>query len=86
MSFHRSPPPLRTASCRLGRWYDGQAAIRHRRFYKRTFSGDHQDEVIVGEYKDKDGFGGRFAVDTTASHEIERIVAVEDLNRRFGSG
>lgn len=58
--------------------YDGQASIRHARFYCQP-----NTEVIVGEYQDKDKFGARFRINTTATTARERYAVIADLTRRY---
>lgn len=57
--------------------YDGQKGIRDRVFYIRP------DNKIIGEYQDKDRFGGRFSITTLAERPVERMAVVDDLTRRF---
>jgi len=59
--------------------YAGQASIRHARFYTRL----NDAEVIVGEYQDKDDFGARFQIKTTAATARERDAVLIDLTRRY---
>jgi putative CRISPR-associated protein (TIGR02619 family) len=56
--------------------YDGQASIQQR-FLVR-------DKRIVGEYLDRNRFGARFAVVTTAENELERKWLVEAFHRWTG--
>lgn len=59
--------------------YDRQGAIRDRHFYTSLAN----SEDIIGEYRDKDGFGGRFLILTTASSPRQRQAVVRDLSRRY---
>lgn len=61
--------------------YAGQASIRHARFYTRR----NDAETLVGEYRDKDGFGARFQIKTTAATARERDAVIADLTRRYTS-
>ena len=60
--------------------YDKQAAIRHGHFYTRS----EDTEVIIGEYVDKNKFGARFRINTTATTERERHAVIQDLYTRYG--
>lgn len=53
--------------------YDRQAAIQNR-FYFR-------EKRIIGEYLDRDRFGARFEVMTSAENQMERAWLVETFNR-----
>lgn len=59
--------------------YDRQNSIRSRVFYCRR----HDDEII-GEYMDRNRFGGRFAVMTRANTKAQKMAVIDDLTRRFG--
>lgn len=53
--------------------YSGQRGITGNQFYLR-------EGRIIGEYVDKDNFGGRFEVQTPASNDLERKWVIEQLN------
>lgn len=57
--------------------YDGQAAIRNR-FYAR-------EKRIIGEYLDRNRFGARFEVITSAENEMERKWLVDRFNQWHSS-
>lgn len=58
--------------------YDQQRSIRNRVFYLRN------DDQIVGEYVDRNGFGARFAINTTAETAPQRTAIVMHLNQEYG--
>ena len=39
---------------------------------------------IIGEYVDKNKFGARFRINTTATTERERHAVIQDLYTRYG--
>lgn len=55
----------------------GQAGIRDRTF-------DVRGDEVVGEYRDRTGFGARFSIHTTANSPLQRTAAAMDLNARYG--
>ena len=59
--------------------YSGQRAIRHGRFYVRL-----SDAKIIGEFQDKNSFGARFSLTTTAKTSLQKSAVARDLNERFG--
>ena len=61
--------------------YDKQRGIRDRVFYLRP-----NDDEVVGEYRDRSGFGARFAIATLAKTKAQKLAVIEYLNRRYGQG
>ncbi|MEB3330388.1 MAG: putative CRISPR-associated protein [Candidatus Sericytochromatia bacterium] len=59
--------------------FEGQASIRDRAFY-------WHDGFLVGEYRDRDGFGARMAYTTTATHEGQRLALLAAVLDRWGRG
>lgn len=60
--------------------YDGQRGIRDREFYVRE-----NDGQIVGEYVDKNNFGARFGISTTAETMAQKTAVVLYLNEKYGT-
>jgi putative CRISPR-associated protein (TIGR02619 family) len=58
--------------------YDRQQGIRNGRFYLRP------DDTLVGEFQDKNNFGSRFAITTTATNRSQLLAAVLHLNTVYG--
>lgn len=58
--------------------YDKQQSMRDREFYVR------HDGQIVGEYTDRNGFGARFAVNTTAETMVQKTAVIIHLNEKYG--
>jgi len=55
--------------------YKGQKSIENGRFY------EYNKKHIVGEYKDRNGFGARFEVVTNANNELERKWVIKELGQ-----
>ncbi|MCV4697539.1 hypothetical protein OFB92_31005, partial [Escherichia coli] len=60
--------------------YDGQRGIRDREFYVREHDGQ-----IGGEYVDKNNFGARFGISTTAETMAQKTAVVLYLNEIYGT-
>lgn len=60
--------------------YDKQRSIRHHYFYLRS----DDPEVIVGEFVDKNNFGARYRINTTATTARERSAVIQDLFAKYG--
>jgi len=59
--------------------YDKQKGIRDKVFYHCA-----QSDKIIGEYLDHHRFGGRFAIETSAHTQAQKMAVIDDLTRRFG--